>query len=260
MLLQGGVMTQPYGYFIDQLGILLDAMDSGSSDKQLKLGLSKFARAIGFQRFAYLCTGGDSITTLTDLPVAWEDRYHAKRYVSVDPVVGLAKRSSKPFQWSLSAFSRGSVAVREFCDEIGEIGIAGGVTVPMQVGFGRTAMLSFINEEENVSEFYANAMHNVVAAVAYVHLHLSQTNLPIRSPDVFLTPRETGCVIWTSFGKKKAEIAQMYGLSEKTVRFHLDNAKSKLNASNVAHMVRRAFETGVISQGATLSGHSKPTQ
>lgn len=239
--------AQNYGYLVDQLGILLDAMDACSSDKQLRLGLSKFARAIGFQRFAYLCTGGDSITTFTDLPVAWEDRYHAKRYVIVDPVVGLAKRSSKPFQWSLTAFANGSTVVKKFCEEIGEIGIAGGVTVPMQVGFGRTAMLSFMADERNVSKFCDKAMQNVVAAVACAHRHVSQTNLPIRSPDVFLTPRETACVVWTSFGKKKSEIAQMYGLSEKTVRFHVDNAKSKLKASNVAHMVRRAFETGVIS-------------
>src|SRR5690554_3221072 len=98
----GGRMTNSHtGNLADQLGILLDAMETCTHDKHLTLALSRFTRAIGLKRFGFVCTDGDRVITVTDLPTSWEERYHAERYARVDPVVSRARRSHGPFEWSL---------------------------------------------------------------------------------------------------------------------------------------------------------------
>lgn len=249
MLSLGDAMTPANErHLVDNLGILIDALEVGGDERELRLALRHFTRAAGMKRFAFMSVSGDASRIFTDLPADWEDRYHAEDYVRIDPVVRHAKRSHKPFAWTLPALSNADREERRFCREIGEVGVVSGVTVPMQAGFGRTAMLSFMTNEESTPEIDVKVLHRAVPAVAYTHLHTTPTSfVETQRPAQILTPRELACVMWTSLGKKKAEIALMYGLSEKTVRFHLENARSKLNASNAPHMVRLAFEAGVIA-------------
>lgn len=45
-----------------------------------------------------------------------------------------------------------------------------------------------------------------------------------------LTKREAECLYWASKGKTDAEVGQILGIAQRTVRFHIGNAKQKLNA------------------------------
>ena len=47
-----------------------------------------------------------------------------------------------------------------------------------------------------------------------------------------LNDREVETLTWAARGKTSAEIAQILGLTKRTVDFHLDNARVKLGASN----------------------------
>lgn len=58
-----------------------------------------------------------------------------------------------------------------------------------------------------------------------------------REPE--LTPRERDVMRYVADGKTDWEIAQIIGVSESTARFHADNARRKLDASNRAHAVAR---------------------
>ncbi len=61
--------------------------------------------------------------------------------------------------------------------------------------------------------------------------------------EAILTARERDALAWVAEGKSDWEIAVILGLSETTVRFHVDNARKKLGAVNraqaVARMLRR---------------------
>ena len=57
--------------------------------------------------------------------------------------------------------------------------------------------------------------------------------------EVHLTGREREALTWVSEGKSDWEIAMILGLSETTVRFHVDNARKKLGAVNRAQAVGR---------------------
>jgi DNA-binding CsgD family transcriptional regulator len=57
--------------------------------------------------------------------------------------------------------------------------------------------------------------------------------------EVHLTARERDALAWVAEGKSDWEIATILGLSETTVRFHVDNARKKLGAVNRAQAVAR---------------------
>lgn len=71
-----------------------------------------------------------------------------------------------------------------------------------------------------------------------------------------LTPREAEAVLWTAEGKTAWEAGTILGVTAGTLNAHIANAAAKLCASNRAHLVARAFVTGVLvpalARGAAL--------
>jgi DNA-binding NarL/FixJ family response regulator len=55
-----------------------------------------------------------------------------------------------------------------------------------------------------------------------------------------LNERETETLTWAARGKTSLEIAQILGLSKRTVDFHIDNARSKLGATTRVEAVTKA--------------------
>ena len=62
---------------------------------------------------------------------------------------------------------------------------------------------------------------------------------PPEANEVKLTERERDAVAWVGEGKSDWEISMILGVSESTVRFHVDNARKKLGAVNRAQAVAR---------------------
>ena len=62
---------------------------------------------------------------------------------------------------------------------------------------------------------------------------------PATLDEVRLTERERDSLAWVAEGKSDWEIAVILGLSESTVRFHVDNGRRKLGAVNRAQAVAR---------------------
>ena len=55
-----------------------------------------------------------------------------------------------------------------------------------------------------------------------------------------LTDREVQTLTWAARGKTSSEIATIVGLTKRTVDFHIDNARLKLNASTRMHAAVKA--------------------
>ena len=65
-------------------------------------------------------------------------------------------------------------------------------------------------------------------------------------PEIALAPREREVLQWAAHGKSAWETAQLLGLSERTVKFYIQRACSKLNAQNKTHAVATALARGLI--------------
>lgn len=61
-----------------------------------------------------------------------------------------------------------------------------------------------------------------------------------------LNRREVECLRWAGIGKSDNEIATLISLSRSTVRFHITNAMTKLDAVNRAQAVLKAGQLGYI--------------
>ncbi len=63
-----------------------------------------------------------------------------------------------------------------------------------------------------------------------------------------LSIREREVLCWVREGKTNWAIAQILGISERTVKFHVQNTLAKLDASSRGHAVVVALARGLISQ------------
>jgi DNA-binding NarL/FixJ family response regulator len=63
---------------------------------------------------------------------------------------------------------------------------------------------------------------------------------------VDLNDREVEALTWVARGKTSAEIAQILGLSKRTIDFHIDNARGKLSAATRTEAVIKAADGGLI--------------
>ena len=55
------------------------------------------------------------------------------------------------------------------------------------------------------------------------------------------------CLEWVAAGKSDADIARILELSAKTVYFHVDGAKRRINASSRSHAVASAIRLGLFT-------------
>ncbi len=65
-------------------------------------------------------------------------------------------------------------------------------------------------------------------------------------PKGVLTQRERQCLAWAARGKTVADVAVLVGIAPRTVVFHLEKARQKLNAASIAQGVAEAMRRGML--------------
>src|SRR3569832_66804 len=71
---------------------------------------------------------------------------------------------------------------------------------------------------------------------------------PANDDDDGLTRRERDCLAFVAEGKSDWEISVILGISQATAKFHVDNARRKLGATNRAHAVARFVASGLLDR------------
>ena len=61
---------------------------------------------------------------------------------------------------------------------------------------------------------------------------------------VHLTPRQIECILWIARGKTDWEISRILAMSEKTVKWHIEEAREQLNVSKRMQLVLQAMHDG----------------
>ena len=126
------------------------------------------------------------------------------------------------------------------------------IGVPVHLPFGKIGAVSFNpldSERTDLSadfEKYADAfgVMSRTFVASYVHVMGSVQALP---PQSRLSKREVECLRWAAIGKTDLEISMIISRSRATVRFHIHNAATKLDAVNRSQTVFKAAQLGYIS-------------
>lgn len=177
-------------------------------------------------------------------PTAWARRYRNRGYMTTDPLVITARQRVLPCTWS--------AAMAEFPDDpIAQLihkerlanGVADGLLVPIHTAKGHAGLVSIATKAALSDE----ALHALTLMSLVVHNLLSAMQQPNASDLEAFTAREVECLQWTAAGKTDEEIAKILGLSVKTVYYHIDGAKRRINASSRTHAVASAIRIGLFN-------------
>jgi DNA-binding CsgD family transcriptional regulator len=74
----------------------------------------------------------------------------------------------------------------------------------------------------------------------YFHQHILRIYGHDAAKDMLISTREIDCLKWIAAGKTAWEASVILGISERTVRFHLNGAREKLNCMTTTQAVAKA--------------------
>ena len=81
---------------------------------------------------------------------------------------------------------------------------------------------------------------------SYFHEHILRLHGHQSDQQILLSARELDCLKWTAEGKTAWEASVILGITERTVRFHLNAAREKLQCTTTAQAVARAVKDNMI--------------
>lgn len=129
-----------------------------------------------------------------------------------------------------------------------------GITLPVVMDFGETAFFSLLPTAvgTEVGPGVEALPVALILAQAYLRKARAISAGELLKPDssrrrAVLSPREVDVLNWTARGKTSKEIAAALGISQKSVDFYADIAKTKLQAVNRTHAVVRAAMLGLVN-------------
>jgi len=231
----------------------IDRLTTAPNGDALGRAMQAFCGDLGFCKFTYLGfrrPGPQLPVYVTTYPTEWVYHYVGRRYQEIDPVVIKARQNMLPFAWDEHA--AGLHASREqhrFFGEAAEFGIRAGLTVPIHDSQAGLATVTFVSDEKPTRiprqlQHHRNALH---LAAIYFHAHARQKlEDPLELERPHLSPREIACLQWVVRGKSTWDIAEILSISRRTVVFHVENAKRKLNAVTLPQAVAIALYNKLI--------------
>ena len=236
---------------------IFDVIDKLSKAVRLSEGHDVLRNAInemGLSHVAYAAVNLPSVKRVRPLAAMtysaeWQKRYAQENYVNIDPVIRAGLGGVLPVDWS--KIRSEDPLVKKFLGEAQEFKIGRvGLTIPIRgkhaefAIFSITADTSLLEWEKKVRQLSRDAM---LLAYQFHDWAVKAEGIENEISLDLLTARERDCLRWRSQGKTDWEISELLGISQSTVKFHLENARARLHATNTIHAVSKAIAHGLIS-------------
>jgi LuxR family transcriptional activator of conjugal transfer of Ti plasmids len=232
-----------------QITALIDAIDTSNDHRSICSALTSFSLACGFERFAYFEINSKEISTINSFPHEWQHAYLQSQFARIDPVVTMAKRLMQMFTWSAQDWPSRYLTAEEkrFRAMAKQYGVCSGLSIPVQGSYGTILMPSLISASARNFHDNPGSVVRAEQAVLYIHHRLRAiADSDLMSCSLTLRSQEAVCLKWAAKGKYMREISLITNLQYRTVQFYLDNARKKLDATNLTHAVSIAKDKGII--------------
>ncbi len=178
----------------------------------------------------------------------WARRYETEEHVSIDPIVQLGMGSIMPIDWS--DMGELSALYSKMFGEVCKFGLSKqGLTFPLHGVHGETAIFSVTADfsQSAWSNFKRAHLREIRIIADFFHQRVLGDTIGEAAPkNPPLTERELECLSWSAEGKTYEDTGILLGISARTVRFFLENAKHKLGSLNTTHAVASAMMRGLI--------------
>jgi DNA-binding CsgD family transcriptional regulator len=214
--------------------------------------LKHIANFYGFTHLSYLglyvgaTANRQGPLYVSTYPAEWLDHYIKMGYFKKDPTIKLALESLLPFDWS--TIGKPTPLTKRMFGEAREFGISEtGLSFPIRGYNGEVALMTMTGDfnAQQWRQFKQENIGDLLMVAIHVHLMvMASFERKVERPS--LSPRETEALSWASQGKTYRDIAGILKISERTVRFYLENARHKLDALSITHAVARGISMRII--------------
>ncbi|HRX40850.1 MAG TPA: LuxR family transcriptional regulator [Parvularculaceae bacterium] len=240
-----------------------------SSPSELRGLLADITTEMGFDYFALMhhvdlsgyCEAlthmeEGELVALGTYPESWIERYIADNIVANDPVLLASQRTNVGFCWSeIPTLIPVTEAHREIRERTIKAGIDDGFTVPAHVPGETNGSCSFAMAtgrdlpHDNLKMAQLVGEFAFQAARAMVFNAFPLAKRPTKGP---LTQRQLECVLFVARGKSNWEIGKILGISEGTVKRHIEDARAHYEVGSRMQVVMRALFEGQIGLADVL--------
>jgi LuxR family quorum sensing-dependent transcriptional regulator len=181
-------------------------------------------------------------------PQGYIERYVEKNYVAYDPVISELRRNLNPYSWNDIRKNRDLAKFeKEIMDEGREFSARDGFLIPIVTGSGSVSIFSACGLEPNLSPRARSALE-IIGIYSHHALRRSLTQRQREEqPHKPLSAREREVLQWVAAGKTDDEIADILSVTTRTVTFHVESAKKKLDTFRRIYAVVQAIRVGEIT-------------
>ena len=120
--------------------------------------------------------------------------------------------------------------------------------IRLRTCFGETAFFGWIADQGSPQVAMTASAHKECLALAnYFHGHMLRVNGNDAEQQLLVSARELDCLSWAAAGKTAWEASRILGISERTVRFHLNAAREKMSCATTTQAVAIAVAQRLIT-------------
>jgi DNA-binding CsgD family transcriptional regulator len=116
--------------------------------------------------------------------------------------------------------------------------------VPLRLHGNEAAGLQILLQQS--SQPSPNLVPELRILASYFHSHVLRMNGQDVDKNMLMSAKELDCLKWTASGKTAWEASVILGITERTVRFHLNAAREKLNCTTTTQAVAKAIASHLI--------------
>lgn len=206
---------------------------------------------MGFEYSSYgvrlpLPVSNQRFVLYSNYPAAWETAYVSRNYFQVDPTVQHGLTRTEPLVW---ASSRLKLKKNEFWEEAEQHQLSQGWCMPVRGLRGDVGMMSFVRSGEQIEQSELDAKEVRMSYLTHavqgsINSLLMARYVPESRQE--LTVREREVMRWTAAGKTYSEIGMILAIDERTVKFHIKNSMTKLNAVNKTDAAVKMVKLGLL--------------
>lgn len=217
-------------------------------DRETKALLAHLARELRESNSGAGATAG-IVAMNVGHPDEWLEAYARNNYFACDPRKEVLAAGAEFLRWS-DSFSKVELGIQKlYVRHARDFGMGEGVTVASrQNSSGLMTSLAFWSKESAVRtrdqvilRYMAHYLHAAIVRTA-----ASTFGAEPLAARAVLSRRETEVLYWAKDGKTNWEISMILRISERTAKFHVQNAMRKLDASSRAQAVAIALHQGLI--------------
>lgn len=221
--------------------------------------VSRKLEPYGSPKYAYTVLSKKNplqVFIVSDYPEEWVNLYYSNNFQLIDPVILTALTRLSPFAWDDNITLLSDLKFKKIFSASRKYNIINGFTFVLHDYLNNLAILSLIIDQKlDIEERITNGLGDLQVLLIDIHQQMYKLSQTKKSGTVFsgkqgeksiFTARENEVLYWASMGKTYADIANITGISVRTVKFHMGNVVRKPGVNNARQAIRLGIELLII--------------